>query len=70
MAQYQKIEYLIGKDGKVTERVIEATGSSCTDTTAPLEKELGQVESQTLLPEYYQEEDGIITSETQYINQS
>ena len=70
MAQYQKIEYLIGKDGKVTERVIEATGSSCTDTTTPLEKELGQVESQTLLPEYYQEEDGIINSETQYINQS
>ena len=70
MAQYQKIEYLIGKDGKVTERVIEATGSSCTDTTAPLEQELGQVESQTLLPEYYQEEDSMITSETQYLNQS
>jgi len=33
MAEYQKIEYRIGKDGKIIETVINASGSSCTNTT-------------------------------------
>jgi hypothetical protein len=59
MAQYQKIEYRIGKDGKVTEMVLDASGSSCTQTTAGIEQALGRVEAQTLLPEYYTEEAGL-----------
>ena len=35
MAEYQKIEYRIGKDGTIVETVLNATGSSCTETTAP-----------------------------------
>ncbi|MGK7875543.1 MAG: DUF2997 domain-containing protein [Xenococcaceae cyanobacterium] len=69
MAEYQKIEYRIGKDGKIAEKVINASGASCTETTAGLEKALGKVESQELLPEYYQEAENLITSETQYLNQ-
>ena len=68
MAEYQKIEYRIGKDGKITETVINASGESCTETTAPLEDALGKVESQELLPEYYQGEENLTNSETQYLD--
>ena len=68
MAEYQKIEYRIGKDGKITEKVINASGESCTETTAPLEDALGKVESQELLPEYYQSEENLTNSETQYLD--
>lgn len=40
MAEYQKVEYRIGKDGKITESVINASGSSCTTTTVGVEKAL------------------------------
>ncbi|MEC4986390.1 MAG: DUF2997 domain-containing protein [Oscillatoria sp. PMC 1076.18] len=56
MAEYRKIEYRIGKDGKITERVINATGQSCTETTKKIEQALGDVESQELFPEYYQQD--------------
>lgn len=70
MAQYQKIEYRIGKDGKITEAVLNGTGESCTSTTSGIEQALGKVESQDLLPEYYQgDEDQTITG-TQSVNQS
>jgi hypothetical protein len=61
MAQYQKIEYRIGKDGKVTETVIGASGSSCTQATVGVEQALGHIERQELLPEYYAEE-GLLES--------
>lgn len=61
MAEYQKIEYRIGKDGKVIETVLNAAGASCTETTAAIEQALGSVESRSLLPEYY--EDGALTAE-------
>ncbi|MBK4731210.1 DUF2997 domain-containing protein [Oxynema sp. CENA135] len=53
MAEYQKIEYRIGKDGKTIETAIEGSGTSCTEITAGLEAALGQVKSRELLPEYY-----------------
>lgn len=68
MAEYQKIEYRIGKDGKITETVINASGKSCTQTTAPLEDALGEIESQELLPEYYQGDENLTDSETQYLD--
>lgn len=68
MAEYQKIEYRIGKDGKITETVINASGESCTETTAPLEDALGKVESQELLPEYYQGEENLTNTEAQYVD--
>jgi hypothetical protein len=52
MANYQKIEYRIGKDGKVTETVLNGTGESCISATESLEQSLGEVESRELLPEY------------------
>lgn len=70
MAEYQKVEYRIGKDGKVTETVINASGSSCTTTTLGIEKALGEVESQNLLPEYYEGEENLTTEETQYLTQT
>ena len=70
MAEYQKVEYRIGKDGKVTETVINASGSSCTATTSGIEKALGEVDSQELLPEYYAGEENLTTEETQSLSQT
>jgi Protein of unknown function (DUF2997) len=53
MAEYQRIEYRIGPDGKVVERVIDGSGKSCTSATEGIEQALGQVEAQELLPEYH-----------------
>jgi hypothetical protein len=69
MAEYQKIEYRIGKDGKVVERVLNATGSSCVETTKGLEKSLGEIESQELLPEYFQDDELMTISENQTLQQ-
>ncbi|MBE9128972.1 MULTISPECIES: DUF2997 domain-containing protein [unclassified Coleofasciculus] len=69
MAEYQKIEYRIGKDGKITETVIGATGSSCTETTKGLEKALGEVDDRELLPDYYEGEETITSSQTTTLNQ-
>ncbi|WP_353931989.1 DUF2997 domain-containing protein [Okeanomitos corallinicola TIOX110] len=69
MAEYQKIEYRIGKDGKIVERVFNATGSSCVETTKSLEQSLGEIESQELLPAYYQDDEIITTSENQTLQQ-
>ena len=63
MAEYQKIEYRIGKDGKIFETVLNASGSSCTNTTAGIEQALGEVASQELLPEYYEGEENLTTQE-------
>lgn len=54
MAEYQKVEYYIGKDGKITEKVINGSGSSCLGVTAEIEQALGQIERQEFLPEYYE----------------
>ncbi|MEG4286267.1 DUF2997 domain-containing protein [Microcoleus sp. A006_D1] len=48
--QYYKIEITINKDGTITEKVL-ASGTDCTAITAELEKALGEVQSQELLPE-------------------
>ena len=65
MAEYQKIEYRISNDGKITETVINASGTSCVDTTANIEKALGKVEDRELLPEYYEGEENSTVEETQ-----
>jgi hypothetical protein len=69
MTQYRQIEYIIGKDGKITEKVINASGSDCTETTKQVETDLGEIESQELLPEYYQSPELLDTSETQYLSE-
>lgn len=53
MAEYQKIEYRILKDGTVKETVLEATGQSCVTTTQSIESALGGVQNRELLPQYY-----------------
>jgi hypothetical protein len=65
MAEYQRVEYRIGKDGQIQETVINGSGESCTETTADIESALGEVTSQELLPEYYQGEDNQAYEETQ-----
>jgi hypothetical protein len=70
MAEYQKIEYRIGKDGKITETVINASGASCTNTTSGIEKALGEIENQELLPEYYEGGEGETVTENQSLKQS
>jgi hypothetical protein len=54
MSQYQRIEYLIGKDGKIVERAIDISGSECVAITAQIESNLGKVETRELLPNYYE----------------
>ena len=51
MAEYINIEYIICKNGKITERVIGATGATCQETTVEIEKALGAVAEQELLPD-------------------
>jgi hypothetical protein len=69
MAEYQKIEYRIGKDGKIIETVINASGASCTNTTKGIEQALGEVSSQELLPEYYESEENLTTQNDLSITQ-
>ena len=57
MAEYQQIEYRIGKDGKITETVLNASGDSCIQVTAKFEEALGAIESRELLPQYYESDD-------------
>ncbi|MDJ0724676.1 MAG: DUF2997 domain-containing protein [Prochloraceae cyanobacterium] len=59
MAEYRKVEYRIGKNGKITEKVIDGTGENCLETTETIEKDLGKIENRELLPEYYENEDNI-----------
>ena len=54
MSQYQRIEYLIGKDGKIVERAIDMSGSECVAITAEIESNLGKVETRELLSSYYE----------------
>lgn len=63
MADYQQIEYRIGKDGKVTETVLNGAGESCTLATEDLERSLGSIESRDLLPEYHDNADHSLTVE-------
>lgn len=69
MAEYQKIEYRIGKDGKITETVVAASGAGCTSTTSAIEDALGEVETQELLPEYYEGEENVTGTEQQSLKQ-
>jgi hypothetical protein len=68
MAEYQKIEYRIGKDGKIIETVINASGESCTNTTKGIEQALGVVSAQEFLPEYYEREENLTTETDISIN--
>lgn len=54
MSQYQRVEYLIGKDGKIVERVIEMSGHECVAIAAKIESDLGNVITRELLPNYYE----------------
>lgn len=65
MAEYRKIEYRIGADGKIVETVLNAAGPTCTETTSGIEQALGKVESQEFFPEYYQEEENLLNEQKQ-----
>lgn len=69
MADYQKIEYRISKDGKIIETVLNAAGASCTETTALIEQALGTVETQSLLPAYYEGEENLTADAIQLLQQ-
>ncbi|MCZ2203125.1 DUF2997 domain-containing protein [Cylindrospermopsis raciborskii] len=58
MAEYQRIEYRIDKQGRLVEKVLNGNGSSCTETTRKVEENIGEVERRELLPEYYKEANG------------
>ncbi len=69
MANYQKIEYRIGKDGKIIETVLNGSGKICTDLTSEIEGSIGTIESQTLLPEYYEGDEFLTVEDTQTLRQ-
>ncbi|MEM9218290.1 MAG: DUF2997 domain-containing protein [Cyanobacteria bacterium P01_F01_bin.150] len=70
MATYQKIEYRIGPDGKVTEKVLNGDGKSCLLGTESLEAALGEVEERELLPEYEDDNHNVLNlGQTQSLNQ-
>ena len=70
MAEYQKIEYRIGRDGTITETVLNVTGVSCTDATGAIEQALGTVESQEFLPAYYEGEETLAADTLPALQQS
>jgi Protein of unknown function (DUF2997) len=51
--QYYQVEFTINPDGTITEKVLNGSGSNCTELTKDLD--LGTIKSQELLPEYHQE---------------
>lgn len=65
MAEYQKIEYRIGVDGRIIETVLGGSGMGCTSATADIEQALGKVESQELLLQYYENEESLPLDNTQ-----
>lgn len=67
MAEYQRIEYRIGKDGKIVETAIAASGTGCVETTKEIEKALGTVEQRELLPEYYTDSNVSLIAESQFL---
>ncbi len=69
MTDYQKIEYRIGKDGKIIETVLNGSGTTCTDLTSEIEHSIGVIESQKLLPEYYEGDEILTVEETQMLHQ-
>ncbi len=72
MAEYQKIEYRIGKNGKIIETVLEGvTGQQCTEMTEGIESALGTVEEQELLSAYYENPDTLqeVEEQTQSLRQ-
>ncbi len=69
MAGYQKIEYRIGKDGKVVETVLNGSGPTCADLTLEIEHAIGTVESQKRLPEYDEGNELLILEEAQTLHQ-
>ena len=54
MATYQRIEYRISPEGKVTEQVIDGRGAHCLETTIDLEAALGEVTARETLPDYHE----------------
>lgn len=72
MAEYQKIEYRIGKDGKITEIVLEGvSGEQCLELTREIEDRLGEVEDREFLPEYEQNPQNLMETQeqTQFLQQ-
>jgi len=67
MAEYQQVEYRIGKDGTILETVINATGSGCTEITTSFESALGTVAARSLLPEYNEVNEHFTTESQQAI---
>ncbi len=66
MAEYQRIEYRIGSDGKVVETVLGGVGASCVGATEGIEQALGTIADREYLPEY-DETEAVLATET--INQ-
>lgn len=69
MADYQTIEYRIGKDGKITERVLNGSGTKCIEMTLEIERAIGTIESQKLLPDYYEGDESLMIEDTQILHQ-
>lgn len=67
--QYYKVEITINKDGSVVEKMVAGSGSECTKVTEGLEKTMGKVRSQELLPEYNEQMNQQIEDETLWTNQ-
>ncbi|MEG3840493.1 DUF2997 domain-containing protein [Microcoleus sp. herbarium14] len=59
--QYFKLEIIVKPDGSVVEKVIAGSGSDCNKITEDLNKAIGITESETLLPEYF-EQPGILAT--------
>lgn len=51
----ETLEFIIYPDGRVKETATGIVGASCTEVTAAIESQLGQVMSQETTSEYYQQ---------------
>jgi len=69
MTDYQRVEYRIGKDGKIIETVLNGSGTTCTNLTSEIEHAIGTIESQILLPEHYEGDEFLTVEDTQTLRQ-
>jgi hypothetical protein len=59
MARRVQVEFVIGPDGRVTERVSGVKGAGCEKVTELIEQSLGKVANRERTGEYYEQDGGV-----------
>ena len=66
----QKIKFVIGQDGSVTEEVISVSGGECVNLTKSIEEKLGSLETREFKSEFYNKQQDVTLQYDQNTNQT